>query len=87
MNAKQFIASAFFTSLLIVPKYLFLKPGSFSLDMLLNVSCFLVGCTIGALLFMKKPATANEKVVKKEEPLAPVPEATKAEDFGKYMPK
>jgi hypothetical protein len=89
MNRKQLIASALFTCLLVVPKYLFFRLDNFVLDMLLNIACFVIGGTIGALLFMKKPETADgrKEAVKKEEPLPPLPVDTKAEDYNKYMPK
>jgi hypothetical protein len=89
MNAKQLIASALFTCMLVVPRYLFFRFDSFFLEMILNVGCFLVGCTIGMLIFRKKNDAAEDtkNEVKKEAPLPPLPEATKTEDYNKYMPK
>ena len=90
MKFKQIFVSAIITVAFIVPKEIFFKPESFWMDMMLNVVGFLVGGVAGALLFMKK--TPVEIVPEKKEsreyiPAAPEPEATKKEDYNKYMPK
>jgi hypothetical protein len=88
MKTKQFLLSVFVASLFIIPKEFFFKPDNFWINMALNVAGFLIGGVAGALLFMKKGNVAAEKKpVESEIPLAPLPEATKAEDYNKYMPK
>jgi membrane associated rhomboid family serine protease len=88
MKPKQIIVSVLVASLFIIPKEFFFKPDNFWMDMALNVAGFLIGAVAGALFFMKKENVPEEnKSVKTEIPLPPLPGATKSEDYNKYMPK
>lgn len=88
MKFKQILVSAIITVAFIVPKEFFFKPESFWMDMMLNVVGFLVGGVIGALLFMKEKEIIPEKNERQEYiPAAPLPDATKKEDYNKYRPK
>lgn len=88
MKPKQILVSVLITCAFIIPKEFFFKPGNFWIDMALNVAGFMIGGVAGALMFGKKGnAAVEKKTVKTEVPLAPLPEATKAEDYNKYMPK
>jgi hypothetical protein len=90
MKFKQALVTVLITAAFIVPKELFFKPESFWMDMMLNVIGFMLGGVAGALLFMKKKEKdipAEKKVSKEYIPAVPMPEATKQEDYNKYMPK
>jgi hypothetical protein len=92
MKFKQALVTVLITVAFILPKELFFKPESFWMDMMLNVIGFMLGGVAGALLFMKKKDTSTLFDVTKTKPkeyipAAPMPEATKQEDYNKYMPK